>query len=97
LFGEPDETVEFAIGDIKIYGVNPCQRCAVPSREPDTGDVIHGSQKTFSEKRKATLPAWAAASHFNHFYRLSINARISSSVAGKVIHVADALNIKRET
>jgi uncharacterized protein YcbX len=92
LFGEPSTVVEFTIGQVQFHGVNPCQRCVVPSRHPDTGDMIHGFQKTFSEKRKATLPAWAVASRFNHFYRLSINTRISAAETGKVIHVGDALN-----
>lgn len=91
LFGEPNTMVEFTVGQVKFHGVNPCQRCVVPSRHPETGDLIHGFQKTFSEKRKATLPAWANTARFTHFYRLSINTRLSSSEAGKVIHVGDEL------
>jgi uncharacterized protein YcbX len=97
LFGEPGETVEFAIGPVSLHGVNPCQRCVVPTRHPETGDLMHGFQKTFSEKRKATLPAWVKTTRFNHFYRLSINTRVSSSEAGKVIHVGDELNIRSAT
>lgn len=95
LFGEPSTTVEFTVGEVQFHGVNPCQRCVVPSRHPETGDLIRGFQKTFSEKRKATLPAWANTTRFNHFYRLSINTRVASSEAGKVIHVGDELHIRR--
>lgn len=92
LFGEPGETVEFAIGQVKLHGVNPCQRCVVPSRHPEVGDMIHGFQKTFAEKRKATLPTWVNTARFNHFYRLSINTCIPPSEVGKVIHVGDTVH-----
>ena len=92
LFGGPGETVEFTIGQVQLHGINPCQRCVVPSRHPQTGDMIHGFQKTFSEKRKATLPAWVTTTRFNHFYRLSVNTRVSSLEAGKVIHDGDELS-----
>ena len=93
LFGEPGETVGFAIGTVSLHGVNPCQRCVVPTRHPETGEVMHGFQKTFSVKRQATLPAWVNSARFNHFYRLSINTRVSRSEVGKVIHVGDELRI----
>ncbi|MGE0681395.1 MAG: MOSC domain-containing protein [Candidatus Binatia bacterium] len=92
LFGEPDETIAFAIGQVKLHGVNPCQRCIVPSRHPETGEMIHGFQKTFSEKRKATLPAWTTTTRFNHFYRLSINTRVAPSETGKLIRVGDEVS-----
>ena len=95
LFGEPNTVIEFTVGEVDLYGVNPCQRCVVPSRHPETGDVIHGFQKTFSGNRQATLPAWAKATRFNHFYRLSINTRVSSTEAGKSIRVGDELNIRK--
>jgi uncharacterized protein YcbX len=95
LFGAPGETAEFAIGQVTLLGVNPCQRCVVPSRHPETGDLTHGFQKTFAEKRKATLPTWVNTARFNHFYRLSINTRLPSSEAGKIIHVGDAIHSGR--
>jgi uncharacterized protein YcbX len=94
LFGKPGETVEFVIGQVSLQGVNPCQRCVVPTRHPETGDVIHGFQKTFSVKRQATLPAWVNTARFNHFYRLSINTRVSLSEAGKIIRIGDELKIR---
>lgn len=97
LFGEPGETIEFTVGEVKLHGVNPCQRCVVPSRHPETGDVISGFQKTFSAKRQATLPTWANAARFNHFYRLSINTRVTSSETGKVIRIGDEIMMRRTT
>jgi uncharacterized protein YcbX len=69
----------------------------VPSRHPETGEMIHGFQKTFSEKRKATLPAWVKTTRFNHFYRLSINTRVSSSETGKYLHLGDEVAHVAET
>jgi uncharacterized protein YcbX len=87
LFGDADTTVEFRIGDVSILGVNPCQRCAVPSRDPSTGGVTPEFQRIFSEKRESGLPSWAARSRFNHYYRLAVNTRIPASQAGKLLRV----------
>ena len=91
LFGEPHTTVAFTVGDVRCHGVNLCQRCVVPSRHPDSGEAAHGFQKTFSERRRATLPPWVISTRFNHFYRLSVNTRIASTEAGKIIRVGDAI------
>jgi uncharacterized protein YcbX len=87
LFGDADTTVEFRIGEVTILGVNPCQRCAVPSRDPSTGSVTPEFQRIFSEKREAALPLWASKSRFNHYYRLAVNTRIPASEAGKLLRV----------
>ena len=34
LFGAPGTTVKFCIGDVIFEGINPCQRCVVPPRDP---------------------------------------------------------------
>ena len=93
LFGEPESTVGFQIGDVTFEGVNPCQRCVVPSRDPLTGAVTTDFQRMFAEKREGTLPAWAAKSRFNHYYRLTVNTRIPASEGGKVIRVGDELKL----
>jgi uncharacterized protein YcbX len=93
LFGAAGEIVEFQVGDVTVHGVNPCQRCPVPSRNPATGAAIHNFQKIFSAKRAAELPGWANASRFNHFYRLAVNTRIPPSEAGKRIRIGDLVEI----
>jgi len=92
LFAEADTTLEFRIGDITILGVNPCQRCAVPSRDPSTGSVTPEFQRVFAEKRAEGLPPWATKSRFNHYYRLAVNTRIPASQAGKVLRLGDAVS-----
>ena len=89
LFGDADAKVEFRIGDVTVYGVNPCQRCVVPSRDPLTGSVTLDFQSRFAKKREQTLPAWATKARFNHYYRLAVNTRIPASEAGKVINAGD--------
>ena len=89
LFAATDEGVPFQIGSVQLVGMNPCQRCIVPARDPFTGEAIPQFQKQFITKRKQTLPSWAAAEQFNHFYRLSINTQIPASEAGKQFRVGD--------
>ena len=93
LFGEPDVPVPFCVGKVQFLGINPCQRCPVPTRDPGTGDVYAGFQKTFVAKRRETLPEGVLRSRFNHFYRLTVNTRVPASEAGKVLRVGDALNL----
>ena len=91
LFGEPGEVVDFSAGDVRFQGVNPCARCPVPSRHPDTAEVIPDFSRVFSAKREETLPGWAATGRFDHFYRLSVNTRVATSEVGKVVRVGDGI------
>ena len=52
LYREKYEIVRFRIGDVEIHGVNPCQRCNVPPRDPDTGELIPRFQEIFSKQRR---------------------------------------------
>ncbi|OUC16711.1 MAG: MOSC domain-containing protein [Alkalinema sp. CACIAM 70d] len=87
LYREASHPYPFTIGDIEFHGINPCQRCIVPARDSQSGTPLPQFQKTFIQKRQATLPPWATASRFNHFYRLAVNTRIPRSQAGKVLQV----------
>ena len=89
LFGQVDTTVNFQIGDVRFMGVNPCQRCVVITRNPHTGEAYPNFQKTFTAKRKETLPEWVEKSRFNHFYRLAINTRLPATEVGKQITLQD--------
>lgn len=94
LFTTPEQTVKFNIGDVEFMGVNPCQRCIVVTRDPDTGQPFPKFQKTFIKQRKATLPQWIERSRFNHFFRLAINTRLSPTETGKVISLGNQLIIQ---
>jgi uncharacterized protein YcbX len=80
------------IGAATFGGVNPCQRCAVPTRDAQSGDVLPSFQKVFAERRAATLPAWAAPVRFDHFYRFTANTRLIST-ADCIISVGDAIEL----
>jgi uncharacterized protein YcbX len=91
LFGGPGELKPFQIGAVNFFGHNPCQRCVVPTRDPDSGVTVTDFQKNFMARRKQFLPAWANAQRFNHFYRFAVNTSIPSGEAGKALRVGDAV------
>ena len=92
LYSESSQCVPFQIGQTQFLGINPCQRCIVPSRDPQTGHPFPNFQRIFVTKRQQTLPAWAEASRFNHFYRLAINTRRSDSDGQKILHIGDQVD-----
>ncbi|MDJ0592468.1 MAG: MOSC N-terminal beta barrel domain-containing protein [Pleurocapsa sp. MO_226.B13] len=95
LFTTPEQTVKFKVGEVEFQGVNPCQRCVVVTRNPQTGAAYPQFQKIFTRQRKETLPEWTERSRFNHFFRLAVNTRLSPTEAGKTIATGDRVNIER--
>jgi len=93
LFGEPDTLVPFQIGSAVFHGVNPCQRCIVPPRDPETGEAIPDFSPIFRAKREQTLPAWSVRARFNHFYRLAVNTRVPDTETGKTLHIGDSVRL----
>jgi hypothetical protein len=93
LFTQQDDVVSFRVGDVYFFGVNPCQRCIVPTRDSQLGEAYTNFQKIFAKQRQATLPEWVASSRFNHFYKLSVNTRLSASEAGKILRIGDEVEI----
>ena len=87
--GDPNYSVRFRIGEVALEGSNPCARCPVPPRNPQTGEEVIGFQKKFVEMRRRELPEWAPAERFDHFYRLSTNTRVASTEMGKTLRVGD--------
>jgi uncharacterized protein YcbX len=94
LYGEDERSVvRFRIGEVNLEGSNPCARCPVPARDPQTGADLTGFQKRFTELRRETLPPWGPAARFDHFYRLSVNTRVASSETGKLLRLGDLLKL----
>ena len=93
LFADRNSRVRFAIGDAEFLGVNPCQRCVVPSRDPDTGDEIEDFNKTFIERRRATMPDWSGGDWFDHEFRLMVNTAVPEASWGETIAVGDELTV----
>lgn len=93
LFGPPDTAIRFAIGDAVLEGINPCQRCIIPTRDPLSGVEDKTFVQRFTELRKQSRPPWSERSRFNHFYRVAINTRPSGDQGGKIIRDGDPIHI----
>lgn len=93
LFSADDRPVAFQIGEVRLHGINPCQRCIVPTRNSETGEGYPQFQKVFQTQRRETLPVEVAASRFNHFYRLAVNTRVPGLEAGKRVQVGDSVQL----
>jgi len=93
LFGEKGEEKPFHIGGVQFLGINSSSRCAVPTRNLQTGEVIPFFQKHFSEMRKTTLPAWSNLSQFDHYYRFCVNTKIPVTEVGKFLSVGVIVRI----
>lgn len=96
LFAESGTVVNFQIGSVQLEGINPCQRCVVPTRDPTTGERYPQFQRIFNQQRQATLPRWTTPSRFNHYYRLSVNTRIPPSQVDKTIRIGDRVSLGKE-
>lgn len=97
LFGIKGEERSFRLGSINFLGINPCLRCVVPARDPQSGTVTPHSVAQFVaqfvQQRRAHLPPWISdQSHFDNAYRLTVNTRIPESSRGGVLRVGDLLN-----
>jgi uncharacterized protein len=93
LFGTPAEAIDFQLGNVQFYGINPCQRCVVPTRDSITGAVFAKFQQIFIQQREQALPVEINAARFNHFYRLAVNTQIPLVEAGKFLNTGDRLTL----
>ncbi|ADD07056.1 MOSC domain protein [Natrialba magadii ATCC 43099] len=93
LYERPGHAVAFDIGTIALSGINPCQRCVVPTRDPDTGEETDGFQETFVEQRERTLPEWASEAWFDHYFRLMVNTKVPKSSWGETLEAGAAVSV----
>lgn len=93
LYADRGSVVPFRLGDAELAGVNPCQRCIVPTRDPDTGEETEGFQERFVERRKATLPEWVDRDWYDHYFRLMVNTRLTGDAAGATLRVGDEVSL----
>ncbi|MFC7186306.1 MOSC domain-containing protein [Halorubrum yunnanense] len=94
LFADRGEAVRFAAGDAELLGVTPCQRCVVPSRDPDTGAGIDGFRETLINNRRATLPDWTESDRFDHDFRLMVNTAVPEEWWESTLAVGDEVSIE---
>lgn len=93
LYADHGEAVAFRVGDVDLLGLNPCRRCVVPSRNPDTGAETPGFRETFLRNRERTLPEWLDSDRFEGNFRLMVNTRIPESEWGRTLSVGDAVEV----
>ena len=93
LFADRGEGVRFTAGETELLGVNPCQRCVVPSRDPDTGTEIDGFRGRFVRKRRETRPAWLDSDRFDHAFRLMVNTVVPETSWGDTVAVGDTIAV----
>jgi uncharacterized protein len=93
LFTTPGATVDFQLGAVRFQGINPCQRCPVPTRDSRSGIATPNFQKIFTQHRQQELPDRVNAARFNHFYRLAVNTQIPLVEAGKFLQIGEELRL----
>ena len=93
LFSNEGKRIEFEIGDVTLFGISPRARCVVPTRNPETGEVIHAFPKSFVKRRASTLPEWSTLNEFDHYYYLSVDCLIPATEIGKAIETGDEVKI----
>jgi MOSC domain-containing protein len=93
LVGASRQPVEFQIGEVRWWGMKASQRCVVPTRSSRDGEATHGFQKAFAVARERTLPAWAPAEQFDHFYRLAVNTRLAPGQMPGILAEGDAVQL----
>jgi uncharacterized protein len=83
----------FTIGLVRLDAINPCRRCAVPSRDPDSAEPLVGFQKRFMERREAELPPTAVRAFFDQHYRLTVNTRLAVATEPGIVREGDPVAI----
>ncbi len=93
LFSKEGTGIEFEIGGVTMFGMQPRERCVVPTRNPETGEVTHAFPKSFAKQRASTLPKWSTLTNYSHYYYLSVDCNIPSTEIGKTIQIGDEVKI----
>lgn len=93
LFDTKHEPHPFQIGGVTFGGVRPCQRCAVPSRHPVSGEVTQAFATIYAALRKAMLPEWTNLKRFDHYYRLATNTVLLDRGDEGVIRTGDSITL----
>ena len=83
----------FEAGGVRFEGVTPCARCAIPARDPDTGEPLPEFRSRFIEKRRETFPEWADEDAFDHYFTMMLIARIPEQFRDGTISVGDRVSV----
>ena len=91
-----ERVVPFEVDSATFEGTDPCQRCAVPTRDPDTGEPTPGFRERFVRRRRETLPEWAGDTWYDHYFRLMANTRVPHGTVGSEVAVGEPVVIGEE-
>lgn len=83
----------FEAGSVRFEGVTPCARCAIPARDPDTGESLAEFRTRFIQKRRETFPEWADEDAFDHYFTMMLIARIPEQFRDGTISVGDRVSV----
>jgi len=77
------------LGEVTLEGVEPCGRCVVPERDPDTGEHDREFRGKFIRRREETFPEFADEDAFDHFYAVMLIAAVPEGSRGGTLRVGD--------
>jgi uncharacterized protein YcbX len=83
----------FEINGVRFTGIEPCSRCVIPLRDPESGEITPGFQNTFLENRKRTFPEWADSDVFDNYFYLMLIADVLEEDRGTPIRVGDTVTL----
>jgi len=90
-----DGAPSFRVGGVDFEGVEPCARCVVPTRDPDTGEATEGFRETFVHRRRGTFPDEVDGEAFNHAYTVTLIARVAEKDRRSVVRVGDPIEVEQ--
>ncbi|ELZ13395.1 Fe-S protein-like protein [Haloterrigena salina JCM 13891] len=93
LYGRADRIVPVEVGSTTLYGTAPSQLRGLSARDPETGAQTDGFRETFVERRRATLPDWATAVRFDHYFRLLSETRVPQASVGTTLSVDEPVTV----
>ncbi len=82
-----------SVGGVRLEGVTPCGRCVVPERDPDTGEPTPEFRSRFVRNRRESFPEWADEGAFDHFYTVTVIARVPEADRGRTLRVGDPVEL----
>jgi uncharacterized protein YcbX len=88
-----EDAPAMALGDVRLEGVEPCGRCVVPERDPDTGEHDQQFRERFVRRREETFPGFADPGAFDHHYAVMLIASVPAEGRGELLRVGDRVTV----
>jgi uncharacterized protein YcbX len=84
------------VGDdpVRFEGTEPCSRCVVPTRDPETGDPLPEFRERFVRKREETFPEWADPDAFDHHYTVMLISAVPEESRGRTVAVGNDIEVR---